>query len=389
MSAAPPIRRWRLRMSRPPRLNLGIASVGDPESQRTWSGTTAGIIAGLRELGVATSALDVELPRALERTMLASAAALTRNRYDAEGAALTMRTRSLLVRQRLRTAHVDGVIQVGTTFALPPGLPYVTLEDMTLRQASRSHPVFSRMSSRGIESWERRRAGIYARARTCAAASHWAAGSLLDDYGIARDRVAVVGFGATHRALASARLWTQPRFLFVGLDWERKGGAHVVNAFSRLRRIRSDATLDIVGGHPPLMAAGVNGHGVLSRESDRDRAIILDLFARSTCFVMPSLIEPFGIVYIEAASAGIPSIASSVGGPRDVIGADGGVIVEPNDEAGLFEAMLRLCDPDTARRMGEAARERSRLYTWPKVAERLLRALGLAAPDGRVLAEFL
>jgi glycosyltransferase involved in cell wall biosynthesis len=128
---------------------------------------------------------------------------------------------------------------------------------------------------------------------------------------------------------------------------------------------------------------------VLSRARDRDREIILELFARATCFVMPSLIEPFGIAYVEAASAGVPSIGSSVGGPRDVIGDDGGIVVEPDDEAGLVEAMLRLADPDTARRMGRAARERSGLYTWRKVAERLLRALGLQAPGGQTLAEFL
>jgi glycosyltransferase involved in cell wall biosynthesis len=78
-----------------------------------------------------------------------------------------------------------------------------------------------------------------------------------------------------------------------------------------------------------------------------------------------------------------------VGGARDLIGDDGGLLVEPNDDAGLVDAMLQLADPDTARRMGQAARERSAQYTWTKVAERLLRALGFPAPDGRALADFL
>jgi glycosyltransferase involved in cell wall biosynthesis len=149
------------------------------------------------------------------------------------------------------------------------------------------------------------------------------------------------------------------------------------------------ATLDVIGGHPPLQQAGVSFHGVLSQAREQEREIILGLFARATCFVMPSLVEPFGIAYVEAASAGIPSIGSSMGGPRDVIGTDGGAVVAPNDEDALLEAMLRLAEPETARRMGDAARERSALYTWPKVAERLLRALGLSAPGGRGLAEFL
>jgi glycosyltransferase involved in cell wall biosynthesis len=270
-----------------------------------------------------------------------------------------------------------------------PGVPYVTLEDMTLRQAATNHPVFSRMSAQTIRRWERQRAEIYRRARMCTVASHWAGTSLREDYGVEASRIAVVGFGSNHRAGVPERDWRAPRFLFVGIDWQRKGGPQVLSAFSRVREIHADATLDLVGGHPPLQQAGVNGHGVLSQARERDREVISGLFARATCFVMPSRIEPFGIAYVEAASAGIPSIGSRVGGARDVIGDTGGIVVEPDDGQALLEAMLRLSDADTARRMGSAALERSGLYTWSKVAERLLRSLGLQAPDGRELAELL
>jgi glycosyltransferase involved in cell wall biosynthesis len=368
---------------------VAVASIGDPDSSDTWSGVTAGVFRALRDLGVEVRGLDLQLPAGPEQAMLACAAISTRNRFDAHGAALTMKIRGLLARMRLSDENLDGVIQIGTNFALPDGVPYVTLEDMTLRQGGAVHPVFSRMSTRGIAGWERRRVGIYRRARSCAVASHWAADSLLGDYGLPPERIAVVGFGANHRADVPDREWRSPRLLFVGIDWERKGGPLVLRAFARLRRAIPDATLDVVGGHPPLQEPGVNAHGVLSPASERDRETMVELFARATCFVMPSLVEPFGIAYVEAASAGVPSIGSSLGGPRDVIGADGGVLVEPADEEGLVEAMRCLADPDTARRMGAAAHARSALYTWPKVAERLLRALGLPAPDGRTPAEFL
>jgi glycosyltransferase involved in cell wall biosynthesis len=369
-------------------LGVTVASVGDPRSPSTWSGIPAGVFGALRELGVMARGLDLALPSGLEQVTLVAAAALTRNRYDAHGAAVAMTIRSLLARRHLG-AHVDGVVQIGTNFTLPDRITYVTLEDMTLCQGSAVHPVFSRMSERGIASWEQRRAGIYQRARMCAVGSRWAAESLLSDYGVTRERIAVVGFGANHRANGPDRVWDPPRFLFVGIDWERKGGPLLLRAFSRVREACPDATLHVVGGHPPLRQPGVSAHGALSQARAGDREKMVELFAHATCLVMPSLVEPFGIAHVEAASAGLPSIGSRVGGPRDVIGADGGVVVDPDDEEALFAAMLRLCDPDTARRMGAAARERSHLYTWPKVAERLLRALGLQAPDGRTLAELL
>ncbi len=364
-------------------------AVGDPRSPSTWSGVTAGIVGALAELGVEVEALDLSLPHALERALLAAAAAPTRNRYDAEGAALTYKLRSARARRACGRVGVDGVIQIGTTFALGSVARVVTLEDMTLRQASASHPVFSQMSAAATESWEQRRARIYASARMCAAASNWTADSLSADYNLPRERIAVVGFGANHRTSAAERDWRTPRFLFVGIDWERKGGPQLLRAFARLRERLPQATLDVIGGHPTLEQEGVTFHGVLSQRVEREREATLELFSRATCFAMPSQVEPFGIAYVEAASAGLPSIGSSVGGPRDVIGDDGGLVVAPGDEDALLDAMLILSEPATAQRMGEAARARSALYTWPKVAERLLRALGLPAPDRRQLAGFL
>jgi glycosyltransferase involved in cell wall biosynthesis len=78
-----------------------------------------------------------------------------------------------------------------------------------------------------------------------------------------------------------------------------------------------------------------------------------------------------------------------VGGPRDVVGEDGGILVSPGDARGLLEAMIAASDPDTAMRMGAAAHAHARSYTWSNVAGRLMRALGLKAPGGRELAAFL
>lgn len=368
--------------------HVAVVALGDPESPQTWSGTTAGVLLALRELGARAHAVDLTLPPGVEQTLLLAGAAPSRNRFDAQSASLTMRVRSRLAQLRVQNVALDGAVQVGTNFQLPAGLPYVTLEDMTVRQGLALHPVFSRMSPRGVAGWERRRAHVYARARVCTAASHWVADSLIADYGIAPERTAVVGLGANHLTDPGneGRDWGTPQFLFVGLDWERKGGPILLRAFSDVRSAHPDATLDLVGGHPLVDQPGVVGHGVRSRANTDDRRLISELFSRATCLVMPSQVEPFGIVHIEAASAGIPSIGSSVGGPRDIIGEDGGLLVGPGDEQALARAMLHLCDPGIAYRAGLAARERARLFTWPKVAERLLRSLGLATADRRELA---
>ena len=68
-------------------------------------------------------------------------------------------------------------------------------------------------------------------------------------------------------------------------------------------------------------------------------------------------------------------MAAGGGGPADVIGVDGGVVVEPSDEQALVAAMLRLADPETARQMGAAAQARADAYTGRDIAASLRRDL--------------
>jgi len=167
-----------------------------------------------------------------------------------------------------------------------------------------------------------------------------------------------------------ARVWNTPRFLFIGIDWKRKNGVGVLNAFARVRETFPDATLDLVGGHPSIAMPGVVGHGLLARESAAAQRLLDDLFASATAFVLPSLFEPAGIAYLEAASAGLPVICTTCGGARELLG-DAAISVNPNDEEALIQAMLRLCDLKSARIMGDLAHEQARDMTWMSVSKRI------------------
>jgi glycosyltransferase involved in cell wall biosynthesis len=378
---------------------IALAATGDPLAPATWSGIPAGIACGLRAHGAAVSGVDATPPRGVREAALAVAAARRRSRVDAWYTPELFRLRSVVVARRLEA--VDGVVLMGAEFGLPAGTRYVTLSDLTLVQARATHPVFSRLSPAVFEAFDARQRKVYGAAVACCTASHWTAESLVADYGLPEAKVHVVGFGPNHEPATApddgpaadgppgpapaGPPEAAPRFLFVGREWERKHGPVVLRAFARLRDERPDATLDVVGGHPPLRVAGVTGHGALRLDRPGDAAQVRDLFAAATCFVMPSAVEPFGVVYVEAAAAGVPSIATSVGGPGTIVTEGTGLLVPPGDEAALLDAMRTLADPAVARRMGAAARERSRLFTWELVAARLLRALGLGGEG----AEFL
>jgi glycosyltransferase involved in cell wall biosynthesis len=394
-------------MSRSPNsLRLGLADTLDPRDRQAGSGATGSTLEALEELVAEVLPISGELPAPVARLAhLCSVAARLRPRDLSEPREHAKRThaaaqhglptitaRWLLLRRRMPApGSLDGIIQRGSEMRLPPGHRIVSFEDSTLLQAQRSYPWphLQGLTDRDFQRFVGRQSAIYEASVACCCATHWVAESIIGDYGIPPERVFVVGLGQNHDAEAPAeRVWSTPRFLFVGVDWQRKNGPAVLSAFARVREHYSDARLDVAGGHPRIEQPGVVAHGHLSLVRPADRELMASLYRQATAFVMPSLHEPAGIVHVEAASAGVASIGTTSGGAATMIGP-GGLVVDPQAPEQIVEAMLTLADPDTARRLGELAYAHSKLLTWRKVAERLVRALDIPDLDPSGLAEFL
>jgi glycosyltransferase involved in cell wall biosynthesis len=82
--------------------------------------------------------------------------------------------------------------------------------------------------------------------------------------------------------------------------------------------------------------------------------------AAADVFAMPSVGEPFGLVYLEAMAMGLPVVALRSGGVPEVVGHDvTGLLSEPGDELGLARNVAALlADPQRRARMGAAGRQR-------------------------------
>lgn len=364
---------------------IGVAIAADPTDPQSWSGISRGVLGGLEALGVRTVPLRATPPGSRHALRV-----LARSYATAAMNPIWAAANSAAVRWAMtRNGAIDGVVQLGSQFRVPSGTPMVTLEDITVRMAVRMpNPSFTHFSERGLRRWVNRQEAIYRQAVACCAASSWAARSIVSEYGIDPAKVHVVGLGSDARPDLVERSWDRPRFLFVGREWWRKDGPLVLRAFARLREELPEARLDVVGGHPPLEAEGVTGHGMLRLRVEAERRRVLELFSRATCFVMPSTWEAFGIVYVEAGAAGIPSIGTTVGGAADAIG-DGGRLVPPGNEDALLAAMRELADPPVARALGDAARQHAARLTWEAVAGRLLRAMALPGLDPAALPDYL
>jgi alpha-maltose-1-phosphate synthase len=156
------------------------------------------------------------------------------------------------------------------------------------------------------------------------------------------------------RARAASR--ARPRVLFVGGDFVRKGGRDLIEAWRDGGFARS-ADLEIVSDDPAV-PAGMPGiqvrRGVGSYSSEWAEA-----WRRADLFVMPTRQDAFGLVFQEAAAAGVARIGTRVNAVPEMIADNAsGLLVPPGDRAALVCALRALVDsPSLRHRLGRAARE--------------------------------
>lgn len=353
---------------------IAVACSADSADPSAGSGVPHGLASGLVACGVQVRRINVALPRKVDARVVSLPWA------RAEYSRLTSR----LARRRLAAAGpIDGVLQIGSSFMMTTTVPTATYDDMTSVQHERyGSEWFTRQPRRVREAWFTRQRAVFTNATVCTVMSKWAGDSVVNDFGIAPSKVSVVGVGVNYPfANTPARDWSTPRFLVVAQDWRRKNVPQTVEAFAVVRRDSPDATLDIVGPYPGPARDGVVLHGRLNPANAEAREAMTRLYARATCFVMPSKVEPFGIAYADAGSAGVPSIGTTVGGAAELIGG-GGAVVDPDDCQALVEAMRAMCDPDTARRCGAIALRRTAEFRWDHVARRIIDSLGLVVAAG-------
>ncbi len=190
--------------------------------------------------------------------------------------------------------------------------------------------------------------------------SQWAADSLVSDYGVSRGRIEVIPPGVTP-SLWQRQTPSQPtdgpvRILFVGGDFERKGGDLLLKAFAELRLDPEIAAngleLHLVTGADVPAAPGVHVHSGLTPNSPE----IIDLFHRCDVFVLPTRGDTNALVLSEAATAGLPVVTTDVGAiSESVLDGVTGHLVEAND-ASVAHGLRRLVvDPEYRLRLGAAA----------------------------------
>jgi glycosyltransferase involved in cell wall biosynthesis len=180
--------------------------------------------------------------------------------------------------------------------------------------------------------------------------------SLSDEYRISNSRIHVVPPSVPNPTLQPKPLYppgNRPRILFIGGDFIRKGGPALLEAW---RPLRHRCDLDLVTRDEVPEEPGLRVHHGVEAGSDRWR----NLWTNADAFVLPSRLETFGIVLIEAQAFGIPVVASDTGAAREILeNGEAGTLLPDTRPASIAQALTQLLDsPESS--AAKAARARIR-----------------------------
>jgi len=357
-------------------LRIAYVSMVDPRNRRSWSGTLSAIATALgNECGEVV--FIGPLPMRSQRIRRAISLQLERTigwnpRLDlSEG---FMRRLGRIASRRIEASSCDLVVvptQRWLIGQLRTSLPIVYVSDATPRLLRDYYAEFSspRLPERRFETLDRAERTAIARAERLIYSSQWAADSAIADYGADPDLIGVFPFGAnldeppTHGEINADPPSDRCDLLFVGRNWERKGGAIALDTLRALRGWGIAATLTVVGCTPPVPAGepGLIVIADLDKNNAADERRLHELYRDAHFFILPTRADCTSVALCEASAYGLPALATRTGGTASVVWPEvNGLLFDLNDGGAAYATAIRdLCaDKDRYRRLRATSRDR-------------------------------
>jgi glycosyltransferase involved in cell wall biosynthesis len=208
-------------------------------------------------------------------------------------------------------------------------------------------------------------------------ASQFSRRSLID-CGVDPERIGVLPYGIDSKLFKFGRPKKDAPFtaLFVGQKVARKGLRSLVRAWKELG-LRS-ARLIVAGGHVRDQSLLSGFERVYEEVPRTGLQQLIELYQQADVFVLPSVAEGFGHVYLEALSCGTPILCTENTGGADVIreGLDGWV-VPVGDRAAIRDRLAWCADHRSiVQEMRESARMTGEMHTWERFREKIRAFLG-------------
>lgn len=308
-------------------MKIGYASRWDPLDKRSWSGTCYYTYQQLQQQGE-VEIFQFKLPKLLQEWMTTQKS-INRRWFKKHTSVEYLDAYARYFSRQLTRALKQRPVDILFVPASPQlvayvktSIPIIYMTDATFQQLQGYYPNFSNLANYN------RRQGIaldkkaLVNAAHCLLASDWNKDSAIRDYGIAADAITVAPCGANIDLIPPADAlvpYTDETFrlLFLGVEWDRKGGDIVLATFRMLQQKGLKVHLHIIGCVPPEDISGdaqITVIPFLDKNDPAQLEKLTTILAGTALLFLPTRAECAGVVFSEAAAWGVPSLSTDTGG---------------------------------------------------------------------------
>ncbi|GHO91865.1 glycosyl transferase [Reticulibacter mediterranei] len=231
---------------------------------------------------------------------------------------------------------------------LETDIPVIIVEDATFALLLDYYPQYSDMLSHSIEQMQAVTVRGMRKASALVYSSAWAAQSAINEYHINSRKVYVVPMGANFDDPPDEEIIERKKrsgickLLFVGVDWQRKGGEIAFETLLALAQIGVPAELTVCGCTPPKNRShpAMKIIPYLDKNEPLHYEKLAQLYQEANFLLLPTRNECFGIVFCEANAFGLPVITACTGGVPEIVRNGKNGFVLPLDARGDAYALL-------------------------------------------------
>jgi glycosyltransferase involved in cell wall biosynthesis len=338
-------------------VQIAYVTTYDASDLKQWSGLGSYILRSLEAAGVQASTIgnlkEIDLPFVSKVKRAFYTRALSK-KYLKDRDPSVLKSYAAQVQKQLNQIETDVVFSPGTVpiAYLKTDKPIVFYTDATFAGMLDFYPWFTNLSQESIKQGNRMEQRALTNCRLAIYASQWAADSAIKYYDVDPDKVKVVPFGANMSCdrdeqaiteIAEQKPMDICKLLLLGVDWHRKGGDRALEVAQQLTDSGLPTELHVVGIEElPVSSPLIHNHGFISKKTEAGEQQLNQLLSESHFLILPSVAECFGIVFSEASSYGLPSLATRVGGiPTAVQDGKNGWTFALDDSADAYCQQIR------------------------------------------------
>jgi glycosyltransferase involved in cell wall biosynthesis len=252
---------------------------------------------------------------------------VTRRGYDYRHAVFFSKVLGRAIEKRIEGKGFDLVFVAATSSEgafIRNHPPIVYTSDATFGGLVGYYPVYSNLVKTSVLDGYAVEERMLQESSVIAYPSEWAGESAVSDHGADSSKVRIIPYGGNlppeavppGEMVVRRRPGETCRLLFLGTDWERKGGEIACEALREMHQMGVTAELLVCGCEPPA-ASMTNGVKVVPRiykSRGNGMSLFRELMLSVDFLVLPTRQECYGMVFCEASAFGVPSITTDTGG---------------------------------------------------------------------------